>query len=552
MAHRVYMRDWYYNAGIVGFMIALCDGKDLEDVVNEGHISIGDNYIDIYESAFDGFEKKFVKRLFLLFFDIGYFKRKIEGYIKAVSAQQEKNKELIDKNKKPKDPLKTSLKELEDEKKDIYKFFKIMDFKYNTDDADKFISDLKNASEYLSEKTNIGIYSEIEDKKGSGITYIEDYINIRIKKSIFDYSKINEYIKSANKEQKKKLKLNDICLSCQEEDRKAEHDFNNSISNIIGFNKRNTNWVWAFKNTNLRLCGVCAFIYSCALVSFAYVNKKVGDDYLYSLYFLNYNTLIKNMYEKVLAFKNSLSMIDENRKPFIRMIKETIDIIMKEHSKNVTENINFIEIMENKILGGQSSKGYNVYNYNIDYKLAEFLNKKLEKLPKGYYKNKKAYFDIADELITNVITGKLNYNEINKYLTIYISNNSFEAKFSHNSVTKFIFDFIEHMKGGSMNNIKEKIYKRAFRNGKELRTSLINKNKKNQIDGIVFRLLNDLKISDRDKFLDKYNRLVIGNGLFLSFGKEEMNDTECFLHFGYSFVNGLLSHNKEDDNDKNN
>ena len=90
------------------------------------------------------------------------------------------------------------------------------------------------------------------------------------------------------------------------------------------------------------------------------------------------------------------------------------------------------------------------------------------------------------------------------------------------------------------------IVKKAFRNGIELKSKLLAKKwKDNQINGMIYQLLNDLKIADREKFIDKYMRLVMSHGLPSIFGEAEMLDKDAFLQFGYSFINGIMSTPKE-------
>ena len=87
----------------------------------------------------------------------------------------------------------------------------------------------------------------------------------------------------------------------------------------------------------------------------------------------------------------------------------------------------------------------------------------------------------------------------------------------------------------------ETIVKKGFRSGVELRNNLLQKNKENQINGLVYGFLNDLKIADREKFLDRYIRVMVSNNQPNFFGMDEMLDNDYFLQFGYSFINGLMS-----------
>lgn len=58
---RVYLGDWLYNAGIVGFINIMLDGKDLN---NQNIIKIEDNYIEFDRSSLTGFAEKFFKRAY--------------------------------------------------------------------------------------------------------------------------------------------------------------------------------------------------------------------------------------------------------------------------------------------------------------------------------------------------------------------------------------------------------------------------------------------------------------------------------------------------------
>lgn len=84
-----------------------------------------------------------------------------------------------------------------------------------------------------------------------------------------------------------------------------------------------------------------------------------------------------------------------------------------------------------------------------------------------------------------------------------------------------------------------KIVNKGYYNGVELANKIESENK---IKGIAYQLLNDLKISDRYAFIDKYTRLSMAYGSSIKLGSnEELVDIDSFMHFGYAFINGLLS-----------
>jgi CRISPR-associated protein Cst1 len=80
---------------------------------------------------------------------------------------------------------------------------------------------------------------------------------------------------------------------------KKSFDFSNAITNILGFNTDNSNWIWAFKDGHSKICPVCALIYTCAFLSFAFVLKqgKKKNTYLNCFYFLNQNNNVKGSFD---------------------------------------------------------------------------------------------------------------------------------------------------------------------------------------------------------------------------------------------------------------
>lgn len=517
MKHKIYTKDWYFNAGIIGFIMTLYGKTNLEDCQD---ITFGDNYIEFDDAILEGFEEKFIHKAFLNTFKIVSFTSKLENILKECAKS---NKKSVPKEIGNAKQLKSLLDALE---------IKIEN-----------LEQITTTVALLKSWTVDKIYDELLNKKNAK-NYIKDFIEKKLI-GICSYDNLNKFIdKIKNTDYSKNIKNNDFCLFCQQ--RKSEFNFNNAISNIVGFNSDNSNWVWGYKDTKLKICPVCALIYNCAFIAFANVTKMINSKYINYMYFLNYNSSIKKLYSEIKKFKINIEENKENNNTIYLMVKQILSIIQKEQVESIHNNINFIEVIENPILAGQSTKGYNVYNYNIDKELAQFLNQYIgaEEMPKGYYKLQKSYFSIDEELITSSILRKLSYSDINKYLSIHISDSIKGKKFNPYKISNFIFDYINSSKGGTMAENK-KIINKAFWNGAALKTAIKVKNKENQINGIIYGFLNDLKISDREKFLDKYIRLMMAYEMPLKFGENEMSDKDSFLQFGYSFINGLLYNHKE-------
>jgi len=526
MKYKIYLRDWYFNAGIIGFLTIAADGKEIYSLPS---LAVGENYIEFDNDIFDGFEEKFTKYGFLKFFNI-------QAYLQRI---QKVYKELNDKKSKI-TPEKIAKKIEEIEKSPYKDFLKLLDIpieEYKT--VEDFLYNLENAKTIIESLPKEEIYKRLSSTY-KGRESLNGFVGRRFK-GVYSHDSILKYInKIKTAKQSKKLKNNDLCLSCQE--RKAEHEFNNAVSNIIGFNKDNSNWIWGFKASKLKICPLCAIIYNCAFVSFAYVLKKVEGTYLNYFYFPNEDTEVKTLFETVTKFNLMLDNIQDSSNPLYAMIKQTVEHIVAKQTKSIIENVNFIEIADNPMLAGQNSKGYNIYNYNISPDLAEFLDLqfKANSIPKGSYAIKNTYYSIEEEILKLAIQRQIDYSVLNRYFAYSLNPDRYSAKYNLNKIMKFVFGYIQKMRGETMGK-SEKIISKGFKSGISLRKELLKKDKENQINGLVYGFLNDLKIADREKFLDKYIRVIMSHSLPNLFGKEEMLDKDCFLQFGYSFVNGLMS-----------
>lgn len=521
------MRDWYFNAGIVGFLRIVSDDAMPEDLNKIENLEIGDNYIEFDDSLLVGFTDKFIEMAFIMLKNLPIYLRKLKSVQKDINEDKEG---------------KLTVKKICGGFSSSYEKFNTIVLKQDfegSNDVQILLNKINTAIDEIIQIDKKLIFQELLQTK-EGLEYINWFVNVWQLKGITSSSNICNYNEAIGQlDYSRVMKNNEICLSCQE--RKSEFDFNNSISNIIGFNKDNTNWIWGFKSTKSKLCGVCSLIYTTAFLSMIKMHRFINESSVDCFYFINRNSDIISLYQSSLLFRKTADSAETN-KPFILIIKDTIIEILNQQTKAIDENINFIEMVENPILAGQSSKGYNIYNYSITPKLAEFLQNQINNIPQGYYKIREGSYSIDDELIQKSITYRLGYFDIDRYISYFIKSKILSA-YNIYQVINYIFSYINQViqPGGEMEN-RKKVINKAYINGRELATLLKNTNRENQIDGIVYRLLNDLKISDREKFLDKYIRLMMSHKMELKFGSNnEMANTDSFLQFGYSFINGLLS-----------
>lgn len=545
--HKVYLRDWYFNAGIVGFLRVVSDDAQTADdlkkspAVKDGHLVIGDNYIEFDSEVLDGFEEKFIRMAFEHLFEhqLHSYKRRIASCLNEINGEEEKAENNLEfkrtnvTNLKTKHSLsgKVMLAFFEELNNGIDKIKDLVEFKKKLDKTYDLIQNLSSKQFYKSYHS------------GSFIGY---FLSVYLEKRLVSYQSFLKYIHSIrNIDTQKEIKNNDKCLSCQTRSAKGGYELSNSISNVIAFNSDNSNWIWGHEANNMKLCGVCALIYSCAVLAFVPFSK--GQEQ--SWYSINNNSNINELFGATLLFINLFAREPAQNQPFSQTIRQTVIELTQKQAQSVIRNINFIEMKEGGI-GGQSSKSYHVFNYIISEELARFINSVAEEdLPKGRYSNVKGDTDskdITEELIQNTILQQIGYQDLWRYMNHFIRGTTQFNSYVVFLMRKYIFGYINHFRGGKNMEDAKKISKKAFYNGKELREAIISStNNDNKITGIAYQILNVLKIEDREKFLDIYMRLMMSYKMDISFGSnDEMIDTDGFLQFGYSFLNGLLAKEK--------
>ncbi|KJU82839.1 CRISPR-associated protein Cst1 [Candidatus Magnetobacterium bavaricum] len=538
MRHRVYMRDWYFNAGIVGFLTIVADGRSLDKLE---HLHVGENFIEFDDAIFDGFGDKFVKHAFLKFFSRqAYYHR-----FKKQKETQGKKKQMTKKQ------IAKSLDDLE--KNPYLNFLSLLGcLTDNIETHGDYMAFLDSTAGKIKGLTKHAIFQEL-NKTTDGRHSVQSFVLSKLKglisykKGACAHDKVVGYIQDLKQEgSSKTIKNNDLCVSCQV--KKAEYEFSNAISNIIGFNKDNSNWIWGFKAQNVKVCPLCALIYNSAFESLIYVLKRVDSEYLNYFYFVNQNADLQTLYDSTVSFNTQLDIIADGTNVVIAMIKETVRHIRTRQFNDTSGNINFIEVSDNPIAGGQSTKGYNTYNYNISVDIARFLDEQFtgDKIPKGFYKIKKTFYSIEEELLLYAINRQIGYATIGKYFSYYLDKS---GKYNLGKVTNYIISYIQTTRGQKDMDNSQKIVKKGYRSGITLREKLHGRKKDNQINGIAYGFLNDLKLADREKFLDKYMRVMMSNDLSLAFGQDEMLNDDSFMQFGYSFLNGLLASKKDDNTD---
>jgi len=538
MRYRAYLKDWYYNAGIIGFLNVLSEGmKNINEITNkyDGRIIIEENYIEFEHIILDGFYEKYKKLAFDIFFDIDNYKERTSNLVNKIQSPNTRiTKELLQNTALNGKTVNKFVKEIYG--KDFNNIFA-----ENRKDKNNLLVELHNTYEKLNQyQSNIEVYNHLVSIKSNFIDY---FLDNELTKRISAYKNIKNYLNKISDKSILPKNNNHKCYIC--ETYKKEYDFSNAITQVSGFNSDNSNWIWGFQPSKVKICSLCALIYSCAVHGMVFINRKIDKNYKTFFYALNRNTDISTLYHSFWIFKEKIIQKKNQNKPFYTILQEVTVELIQQHSRAVLENINFIEIEENKF-GGRSTRGYNIYNYNITKELAEFIKTMGNNgIPKGFYRDRDLYSDITEEILKKTLEHTLGFFDLSRYVEYFIRSYEPKSKvsvqYSISKVSNYILKYINKIKGGDA-MAQEQIVNKAFYNGKFLGEKI---GQENKIKGFAYQLLNDLKIGDRNSFMDKYLRLRMAYGIEVKLGSNnELTDIDNFMSFGYAFVNGLLSNLK--------
>lgn len=562
---RVYLGDWLYNAGILGFLNInsyLWEFKTIGDKQefkskNENLLKFGDNYIEFDKKIFDGFSERFFEYAFNQYGRYENLIKIFKEYIEDLkSLKNNVNLDYLNKkyfyNKKEIEKMVEEIPiEIFDRFKKILQGFKLLKDKLDTIpsknemkiDVNSLINILIKAIEIME-----------KDKKEFWETDVQIYLrNIYGQKSFLNLSiNTNRFKKFYNdfeellKENKFKKDKKFLCISCMKRQAKKDTIFDTGISKFYGLNPDSINFSWGF-NPKLPLCEICEIIYFSYFAGLTSVQKDGKSIF----YFINSDTSIVDLVSKNRLLKE---VLEPNLSQNILLDFFTQLVLEASYEKAyfTLQNIAVLELdLSNEIIP-------KVYSYNLSKEKAQFLkelqNKEsLKQFSKSYYKIKDTKISILPEVISLILENRLYFDYLNKILRIFMAYQNglknYETNISPYKIqilNLIISKFIKNVGGISM-SVSEKEMWAIYHEGENLANTLRKKNAENKIQAIVYKLLNSLRIGNNQQFMDVLLRV------YMAYGKEipssfikVLQNKEDFYSIGYSFLDGLLSkQNKE-------
>ncbi|MCW0823307.1 type I-B CRISPR-associated protein Cas8b1/Cst1 [Clostridioides difficile] len=600
MKLRVYRGDWFFNMGIVGFLnIIKKADKQAEIFIMEDYIEFDSLFLEnFHEYYFNYFMDEYdvSKRIKKnINYSINFIKSKpdrIKDGIKKIkdSVKQQNDKikkfdeekfNLIKEKLDSMSKIKSydefdSLEALVDETIDIFKIKSINDrltanlYKYVVQDnyfgqvsffnvakAKLDLDGLKQVmfNDYLRQ---IIYFGELEDLlEENDYDKLKNYLNDRLNSIAKDINEkkvskssintIEKIMKEINKNFIKKNKsIEDIkeymdslevCEMCGLYkgilDEYSESNF--APLGVSTNNARNMFWNQAYVPS---ICDICKLILFCTPAGATYTRKNylINEENEFYL-FVNMDTSINELFERNNSLKAQKSEYSDSKdeNPFNQLIKSIVEENTLK-SEWQLRNILFVEFK-----ASIDSKKCKINYFNIPTYLAKFFVKENKKIQSIYdYKLKSNVLDL-------ILKSKDLKHLINNTLRNIVKSN-LESNNKSNISGLSCFNVVQLRT--ILNNYKRGVYKmdykklrKIYESGCEIHDYYIDKNAKNKIEGITYKILNLIKVGNKNDFMQTILRIFSPSEktppeeILQIFVEEDLD----FESVGYAFVTGLIS-----------
>ena len=600
MKLRVYRGDWFFNMGIVGFLnIIKKADKQAEIFIMEDYIEFDSLFLEnFHEYYFNYFMDEYdvSKRIKKnIDYSINFIKSKPDRIKDGIKKIKDSVKQQNDKIKKfdeekfnmIKEKLDSmskiksydefdSLEALVDETIDIFKIKSINDrltanlYKYVVQDnyfgqvsffnvakAKLDLDGLKQVmfNDYLRQIIYFGELGDLLEE--NDYDKLKNYLNDRLNSIAKDINEkkvskssintIEKIMKEINKnfikknksieDIKKYMDSLEVCEMCGLYkgilDEYSESNF--APLGVSTNNARNMFWNQAYVPS---ICDICKLILFCTPAGATYTRKNylINEENEFYL-FVNMDTCINELFERNNSLKAQKSEYSDSKdeNPFNQLIKSIVEENTLK-SEWQLRNILFVEFK-----ASIDSKKCKINYFNIPTYLAKFFVKENKKIQSIYdYKLKSNVLDL-------ILKSKDLKHLINNTLRNIVKSN-LESNNKSNISGLSCFNVVQLRT--ILNNYKRGVYKmdykklrKIYESGCEIHDYYIDKNAKNKIEGITYKILNLIKVGNKNDFMQTILRIFSPSEktppeeILQIFVEEDLD----FESVGYAFVTGLIS-----------
>lgn len=556
---RLTLGDWQWNASIVGFI----------NIVGKENVHFIDDTIEFAPHLLEGFEEKYFTYFIqtyektLSWYKIVNFQDKLDNY--QNSGFEELNLE--------------NLKKFNTYLKDIKRLIKSNSYKaaYELIPLDVDILFLEKQLTLIKEPKN---QQQFELEKSKIIAVMEQYFevlrrvialcyspegrrHIRAKNVI--YTVINNawsgvsFLNPQTKEkdvytdykthfvdgvidyiQNNKSKYKYNCFICDASIRDMSLDL--SFLNATGFDvARKSSHVWNFQN-DIAICPLCKLIYSCLPAGMVYIYDR-------GLY-VNVNEDMKTAYNINHVIKREILGAQEGGNRSIYPI--LVGALHQQEHDTAKYELADIQVVRYE----NNSYRFNILSRKMLKTIVESKDD-LDGLIKAVFIENKTNVRVYDEVIIRIFNNQNLFTLIHKMLHYKLSNPSI-CYFNGAHVTYLLkinqqiytgLGGLLKMEKGEGNKQNRVLIWKAREAGQNLREKYFAKDAHHKLPGICYRLLNALKTSNKDMFMD----VTLNCYLYVRTQVPEvitkaLSDEKDFSTMGYAFVAALIDEPKEREN----
>lgn len=599
MKIKLYLKDWMYNCGLIGFLRILKHNEDNFALIKE-------NYIEFDSENLRCFSEYYFK----YFFDKDNIARKLRertnksfDYIEN-HIEEENNKDIKERIKSNKKYIKESIKhEMEKIKKLDETVYNNIKVQYDKIDKELTAEGIKSIKEIIFENveknfinkkitlnsfksklsnTYFGQVSLLNVIKNS-LSYEEqqslmykDYVSNIVEMGFIhdilnnQYTKaeIDEYIANTDSQllsdriqkiyvdiKKKYIDKEKTLEEIQEyikqkvisECHMCENDYaltsNYTEGNFIPLALSSENMKNFFWNQNAKfpICDICKLILFCTPAGTTSIKKTIKDKGTYIekdiLSFVNYDTSV----EKLLKTNNNFGASSKNdakvNNPYAELILNIVEQ-NKEVSRWQLQNI-FVVEFESEYGSFSRLEYFNIPRYVLNF-FEQYSKRTLNNITDYKYKLQIMDYILKNKDIKHVINERL-YDELKK-----------ENKNGYNTFlaiqTRQLLNLLkkEKIEVSDIKKNNDKLYV-LYKLGIKIHEKLESENK---LSSYTYKMLNNIKSGNKTEFMDTVIRIHMSMGMDVSpIFLEIMQDTDLdFESIGHSFLSGLISNKYEKNN----
>lgn len=599
MNTKIYLNEWFINAGIIGFIRIL-------DHNNDNFLTIKNNYIEFDTNNLKNFHKYYFK----YFFDKYNVAEKLEdrietsfGKIKMYLEDESGKKEIQDKLKNEKKYIKEALKSQLNKIKKIDNdvFIEVQEAcnefdKIKTRDDIQKLEELKECfiqnfyKEHINKKITSNLFKSILSNSyfgqpsflnvaKSSLKYEEqqevmyrDYISNIIEEGIindiiqnkYDMEKLQQLIiekqndESLTKEIKaiytniykkfiqKGKSISDItsyiknnvltnCSICGNEHISTGNYTESNFISLAVSSDNMTNFFWN-QNSKFPICDMCRLILFCIPAGVTNIVKTVKENDTYKE-------------------KEMLSFV--NYDTDVETLLKTNNNFANSSKKDKTQYNPYGELILNIVEQDRKINEWELQNIFVIEFEAEYLaysrmqyfniKRHVAKLFKNYSSllNNINDYKYKLQIIDYILKGKDLTNIINERLRAEIGK---ENPYGFNSylATKIQYT-LEILKKEDYKSVEDELKKAnnkihvMFTLGNEIHDQLKKDNNANKLDGYIYKMLNCIKTNNRKDFTDVAIRVIWGAGKDIPEILVKDNENINWQELGHSFIAGLTS-----------